>query len=246
LVVLAGFVVVSAAVSYWRARRHGTADPITRHGRALDTLRDIYQDHTAPPAGTVGRETAESPKPLRATTTTIAPPPVPPAPTLRVPGRPGVDRRLVVVAGSAVVVIVAAVVAFTVVGGDDGPTTASTAAPTAPPATTATTAAPTTTPPTTAPLAITDRNGTPTVVVAPPFTLVLTATATSWTQVHDDQAGTNLYVGTLSAGDSQSIDVPGPATLTLGNAHGVDLQVNGTALDTTALPATTDLAFVAS
>jgi cytoskeleton protein RodZ len=152
---------------------------------------------------------------------------------------------MIAVAVSALAVFTAAIVAFVAVGGDGTPTTASTTPSTARRASTTTTVAPTTTPPTTAPLAISDRNGTPTVVVAPPFTLVLTATATSWTQVRDDQ-GTNLYVGTLTAGDTQSIDAATPVTVTLGNAHGVDIQVNGTPLDTTALPATGDLAFVAS
>jgi len=61
-------------------------------------------------------------------------------------------------------------------------------------------------------------------------TLVLTARQNSWIEV---RAGANVIVShLLKAGDTESVDVPGPAQLTMGNAAGVDATFRGQALST--------------
>jgi hypothetical protein len=63
--------------------------------------------------------------------------------------------------------------------------------------------------------------------------------------VHDE-AGETLFAGSLDAGDSQTVEAPGPVTLTLGNAGAVTIQVNDLPLDTSTLPSTVDIAFTAA
>ncbi|MBV8634392.1 MAG: DUF4115 domain-containing protein [Burkholderiaceae bacterium] len=59
-------------------------------------------------------------------------------------------------------------------------------------------------------------------------TLVLKARQNSWIDV---RAGSNVIAShLLKAGDTENIDVPGPAQLTIGNAAGVDATFRGEAL----------------
>jgi hypothetical protein len=61
-------------------------------------------------------------------------------------------------------------------------------------------------------------------------TLVLTARQNSWIEV---RAGSNVIVAhLLKAGDTEKIEVPGPAQLTVGNAAGVDAVFRGQPLST--------------
>ena len=61
-------------------------------------------------------------------------------------------------------------------------------------------------------------------------TLVLTARQNSWIEV---RAGSNVIVAhLLKAGDTESVDLPGPAQLTVGNAAGVDATFRGQSLST--------------
>jgi cytoskeletal protein RodZ len=250
IVVLAAVAVATAIVSWARARRHGGGDSITRHGRALETLRDIYEETTPAPTRTRSGDGAvqRAGAPTGATVTTTLPPEPARdvmaglAHTVRPNRRRGGGRPALVATAAVVVLAAAAIGAVLVVNndGDDGDRTTTTTTTVA--ARTTTTPAPTTASTTPAAPAIVDREGVPTVVVAPPFTLTISATASCWTEVHDD-AGTTLFAGTVDEGESETIEATTPVELTLGNATAATVQVNGTTLDTATLPSTVDITF---
>jgi hypothetical protein len=157
-------------------------------------------------------------------------------------------RRIVL----AVMVAVAAVIVAAVVGvasnGSNGHRLAATTVPPRAASATGSTTRPTsttvkatpTTPPTPTSYAVIDRNGRPTVVVHTPFALTIAASAPCWTQVRS-ASGTTLFTGTIAAGQSQTVPVPGNATLTLGNTHAATVTVDGTAIDTSMLSSTSSL-----
>jgi cytoskeletal protein RodZ len=140
--------------------------------------------------------------------------------------------------GAALVVVVA-LLGWQLVGELRGPArptqpVAGTTAPpvTAPTGTSTSTPRPTDTPSSTAPAA-----GTPTnVPTTPPTTAVpgqvavtLKLTDDSWVEVRDAK-GRTVYSGLLARGDAKRFSDDAPLRLTLGNAGGVELTVNGTSL----------------
>ncbi|TXH05290.1 MAG: helix-turn-helix domain-containing protein [Nevskiaceae bacterium] len=69
-------------------------------------------------------------------------------------------------------------------------------------------------------------------VAATPSKLLLNFTITSWARV-DDAGGKTLLNGLVRAGDKQELQGGGPFTVFLGNAPGVNLQLNGKPVDLT-------------
>lgn len=59
------------------------------------------------------------------------------------------------------------------------------------------------------------------------FTLGLSSTSPCWIRVRD-ASGTDLYLGTVTSGQDQQLDVSGAATLRIGNAEVLQLTVDGT------------------
>lgn len=268
IILLGGVLLASVLLSYLRTRRRG-GDPVARHELKLSTLRGIYeQSDTADETGAQARVTSRPPdhganegaQPRQAPMT--LPPVISEA---RVRAEAGMTHRsrrrferpqlrvgATVVIAVALGVGLAAVVGAIVASRNDthkrtSSTTHTVAQTTAPTTAPATTSVPTTAPPptTSATLAVVMRNGTPTVVAAPPFTLAFTANATSWVQLRDGNGGT-LYTATMASGQSQSVPVTGAVSMRLGNTRGMTLTVNGRPVDTATVPSPGTIQFVAS
>lgn len=117
---------------------------------------------------------------------------------------------------------------------DAAPRAVPAAVPAAPAAANAGTPATTMAPaPAPAPAAAAAHPATPTAKpAAAPAKLLLNFTITSWARV-DDAGGKTLLNGLVRAGDKQDLQGAGPFTVFLGNAPGVNLQLNGKPVDLT-------------